>query len=119
MRLELSEQERRWAEALREDLKSLKGGKIIATEVYVDDEGAWPVLKVKFPRDPEVYVLEISRDHEGNGPGHIFIGTEGEVATARAEAAAFEAALADNPEAAMAGFRTEQAAKYGGEVKAS
>jgi hypothetical protein len=39
--------------------------------VLEEDDAAWPQIMVRLPEGGEELSLEISRDHEGNGPGFI------------------------------------------------
>jgi len=48
-------------------LSLLIGGKIVATGV---DSDGYPLVTVE--KDEERYVLAVSRDAEGNGPGFLF-----------------------------------------------
>ena len=54
--------------------KPLIGAKIIDTTIKVEDDfGAdqfWPQITVE--KDGQQFVLEVSRDEEGNGPGFLF-----------------------------------------------
>ncbi|HUW00784.1 MAG TPA: hypothetical protein VMW08_00395 [Acidimicrobiales bacterium] len=64
----------------RERMARLVGATITVADVALDDSDPswpelWPILKVTLTDGTEVQ-LEISRDPEGNGPGHIFIGGE-------------------------------------------
>lgn len=56
----------------------LIGGTVRAIEVEDDGEGVWVTLVLAFPateQEPNGHELEVtvSRDPEGNGPGHLFI----------------------------------------------
>jgi hypothetical protein len=54
----------------------LIGGRITLIEPARDDYGqVWICLRVEFEDRPALRV-EVSCDPEGNGPGHLFIGTE-------------------------------------------
>lgn len=59
-------------------MASLIGATLTAATVSVDDEGdgvyfeVWPVLIFTKP-DGTTIQVEVSRDPEGNGPGHLFI----------------------------------------------
>lgn len=60
------------ASHLNEQLGQLVGGKIVDVEVQADDDGEyWPVFKVKGPSG--TFIVTVSRDTEGNGPGHLVI----------------------------------------------
>ena len=63
---------------LEKHLDQLVGGKVVAIGSREDELGVWPVLNVEMPGG-KLLVIEVSRDAEGNGPGHMFIG-EGETA---------------------------------------
>jgi hypothetical protein len=54
--------------------KGLVGWKCTGVAVKVEDEfgfEAWPVLYFSKGREPQRRI-EVSRDEEGNGPGHLF-----------------------------------------------
>lgn len=57
-------------------LEPLVGGSITAIGAIVEDDfgfpEVWQVLRVKLA-DGKVVDLVVSRDPEGNGPGHLFI----------------------------------------------
>jgi len=57
-------------EWLEKYLQPLTGGEITKVETFQEYGGVWPRLYVK--NGDEEYVLEISQDPEGNGPGFIF-----------------------------------------------
>jgi len=58
------------------ELKQLLGGKIVAYGAIVEDDlgfpEVWPVLHILLPNGEKLEV-SVSRDEEGNGPGHLFI----------------------------------------------
>lgn len=57
-------------------LKPLVGGSVIAYGAVENDEfgfpEVWPVLRIQLPNG-KVVDLVVSRDEEGNGPGHLFV----------------------------------------------
>lgn len=58
-------------------LSELMGATVVNVAALTDDsEGwteVWPVLLLQKP-DGTLLQVEVSRDPEGNGPGHLFIG---------------------------------------------
>lgn len=63
---------------LRRYLEPISNGTfvIVGVDVHEDEDGAWPVLKLRGSDEngavTDLIELEISRDEEGNGPGFIF-----------------------------------------------
>lgn len=60
-----------------ESLSTLKGATVVEVAALRDDSNGWPevwpVLILQTP-DGTLLQVEVSRDPEGNGPGHLFIG---------------------------------------------
>lgn len=57
-------------------LDELVGATVVHAAAFVDTEEGWPevwpVLVLRKP-DGTLLQVEVSRDPEGNGPGHLFI----------------------------------------------
>jgi len=59
---------------ITDTLSGLIGGTIVQVEAAEDELGAlWPVIIIQDVQD-NIIQIEASRDTEGNGPGHIFVG---------------------------------------------
>lgn len=62
---------------VQKELNQLLDGKIIAVGAVVEDDFGspivWPVLNILLPNG-RTLEISVSRDEEGNGPGHLFIG---------------------------------------------
>jgi hypothetical protein len=61
---------------VEKELKKLIGGKVIAVGAVLEDDlgwpEVWPVFHLLLPNG-EKLAITVSRDEEGNGPGHLFI----------------------------------------------
>lgn len=63
--------EKQW---VKDTLSGLIGATVIQVDASTDEEGdVWPILVFQ-DKHGNVIQSEISRDAEGNGPGHIFLG---------------------------------------------
>ena len=61
-------------EYVRRMVGQLQGARIVETAASIDpDDGSvWPSFTVETPAGL-VFDVQVSRDAEGNGPGHLFI----------------------------------------------
>ena len=75
--IELKPHQQREADYIGEYLDLLKGGVITNVGVAISDDNfgfeAWPALQVTTADGSRVIQIEVSRDPEGNGPGHLYL----------------------------------------------
>lgn len=70
--IHLKNTQQRWNEGY---YGALVGATITKVESYIDDTMGWEETWTKIyvtSKDGEEFILEISRDEEGNGPGFLF-----------------------------------------------
>ena len=64
-------------QAIVDDLNGLVGARVVQVAAVLGSDSVyaetWPVLIFETPSGEHIQV-EVSRDAEGNGPGHLFIG---------------------------------------------